>query len=284
MKLTKITTAIAALAAAAVLATSAHAAGTQVTYTSGDLFLGFEVDGGANDYVVNLGLANQFSGATTPLTFQLSTADLSSVFGSTWATNSGTSADVQWGVIGNDQNNGLGVGTQTGNTDGKSVWYTLGETVSGTPNTAPSALSASSLNLISNKIKNLDSATSGGFNGKTSTANTTNAIIESATASNSWTLFDPGTYSGGNAFGSGNDIEQPGSGSNTGPTDSVLDLFQANSGQTGDLLGEFSLSSSGLLTFDPAASLAVPEPSAYALGITALVLFGVLKRRKSIQA
>ena len=284
MKLTKITTAVAVLAAAAVLATSAQAAGTQVSYTSGDLFLGFEVSGGSSDYVVNLGLANQFSGATTPLTFQLSTADLSSVFGTSWATNSGTSADVQWGVIGNDQNNGAGVGTQTGNTDGKSVWYTLGETVSGTPNTAPSALGASSLNVISNKIKNLDSATSGGFNGKTSTSDTTNAIEESATAANSWTSFSPGTYSGGTAFGIGTEIEQASSGNNTGPTDSVLDLFQANSGQTANLLGEFSLSSSGVLTFDPAQSLAVPEPSAYALGITALVLFGVLKRRKSIQS
>jgi hypothetical protein len=284
MKLPKLTTAVVALAAAAaVLATSAQAAATQVSYTSGDLFLGFEVDGGSTDYVVNLGLANQFSGATSPLTFQLSTADLSSVFGTSWATNSGTSADVQWGVIGNDQNNGATVGTQTGNTDAKSIWYTLGEQVSGTPNTAQSAQSAAALNAISNQIKQLDTG-SGGFNGKTSTSDTTNAIEESATATHSWTSFAPGTYSGGTAFGIGTEIEQAGSGNNTGPTDSVLDLFQANSGQTADLLGEFSLSSSGLLTFDPAATLAVPEPSAYALGITALVLFGVLKRRKSIQS
>ena len=67
----------------------------------------------------------------------------------------------------------------------------------------------------------------------------------------------------------------------------MLDLYEVDtktaSNQPAAFLGTFDLSSTGLLTFDPATA-AVPEPSAYALGITALVLFGVLKRRKSIQA
>jgi hypothetical protein len=46
-------------------------------------------------------------------------------------------------------------------------------------------------------------------------------------------------------------------------------------------LGTFSLSSAGVLTFTGSAA-AVPEPSAYALGICAALLFLVLRRRSTV--
>jgi hypothetical protein len=279
MKLTKLTTALAALAAAAVLGTSAQAQ-VFTAYSSGDALLGFEQAGNASDYVVDLGSVSQFITATTPLTFQLSTTDLSSVFGSTWSSNSQTNL-VQWGLVANDQGQ-----TISSDTDGNSIWYTKGETTSGTRTTAPIRGSASALANVSNAIQNLDTG-NGGYDSELSTANANNAIIQAASAGNSWSSFKPGVADGQVAFGIGTDIEQASTGA-TGPTDSVLDFYEVDtktgSNQPATFLGTFDLSNTGLLTFDPADTLAVPEPSAYALGITALVLFGVLKRRKAIQA
>ena len=139
---------------------------------------------------------------------------------------------------------------------------------------------------MSNAIQNLDTG-NGGYDSELSTANANNAIVTAASAGNSWSSFKPGVADGQVAFGIGTDIEQAATGA-TGPTNSVLDLYEVDtktgSNQPATFLGAFDLSSTGLLTFDPASAEAVPEPSAYALGITALVLFGVLKRRKSIQA
>ncbi len=271
MKLTKLTTAVVALAAAAVLGSSAQA---QVTtnYTSGDLLIGFEQQGAASDYVVDLGSATQFLNASTPLNFQLSTTDLAADFTSNWAVNTNGATDVQWGVIGNDEG-------KVAQSNANTIWYTQGEVVAGTTNAALTGKSASALHQVSSTIQNLETG-SGGFSGGTSTSDTTNGINQSATAANSWSSFAPGGYSGGTAFGLGFEIEQPGSGNNVGPTDSVLDLFEYVPGaSSASLLGTFSLAGNGDLTFDPQA---VPEPSAYALGITALVLFGVLKRRRSM--
>jgi len=279
MKRIKLTTALAALAAAAVLGTSARAQ-VYTAYSSGDALLGFEQAGNASDYVVDLGSVSQFITATTPLTFQLSTTDLTAVFGSTWSSNSQTNL-VQWGLVANDQSS-----TISSNTDGNSIWYTKGESTSGVQTSAPIRGSAAALANVSNAIQNLDQG-SGGYDSELSTANANNAIIQSASAGNSWSSFKPGVADGQVAFGIGTDIEQASTGA-TGPTNSDLDFYEVNtktgSNQPATDLGYFTLSSSGLLTFDPADTLAVPEPSAYALGITALVLFGVLKRRKSIEA
>jgi hypothetical protein len=279
MKRYKLTTALAGIAAAAILSTSAHAQ-VYTTYTSGDLFLGFEQSGNASDYLVDLGQATQFIDATHPLTFQLSagtSGDLPTIFGTNWASNSQTNL-VQWGVIGNDQSQNI-----ASDPDGNTIWYTKGETVAGTQTTPPTRGTGSALTNLSNTIQNLETASTGGYANTLSTANGNNAIVESSSAANSWTSFHPGTYSGGTAFGIGTEIEQPGSGSDTGPTDSVLDLYQVNTrtgtNQPADFLGTLSLSSAGVLTFDPES---VPEPSAYALGITAVVLLVVLNRRKSM--
>jgi hypothetical protein len=96
-----------AVAAVALLAPSAKA---QTVYTAGDLLLGFELPGNANDVVVDLGPATYYTGlAATPGVTNITTSQnlgnlaglLSSTFGASWATNNATQGtNVQWGVIG----------------------------------------------------------------------------------------------------------------------------------------------------------------------------------------
>lgn len=286
MKLNKLTTVATAMATAAVLATSGRAqVYTPDPVPSGDVLIGFEQQGNASDYVVDLGQVTQFKPTTSDYQIQLSTADLGGidgVFGTNWASNSNGSTDVQWGVVANDQSD-----TIASDPDGNSIWYTKGETTVGTHTTAPIRGSSSALGAISQNIENFETL---GYAGQAATAGTENSsdlgVILTASAADSWTSFKPGSYSGNTAFGIGSEIEQPSSGSYTGPTDSVLDFYEVDtktaSNQSATLLGTFSLSSGGVLTFEGADAAVVPEPSTYALVLAGgSMLLLVLKRRKS---
>ena len=277
MKPTKTTSALVALAIAAVLGTSAHA---QVAgYSEGDLLIGFEQQNGsggvtANDYVVDLGSASNFITATGNLTFNLSTTNLVSAFGSSWATNTGTSL-VQWGVVGgSDLNSSLTLGSVT--LQKNTLFYTQGELTAGTHSTAPATASNSTQKNVNGNIQEFGQDYQGTSPG------VTGSIIASNDA-NGWSALGAPSLTG---FGSGKDLEQPSSGSFAGPTDSVLDLYQFNNttstpGAKAILLGDFNLSSGGVLTFSPVAT---PEPSSYALAALAAVTFAVLRRRKAISA
>lgn len=271
----KLTTTALALAFAGALAASAQAQ-VFTSYTSGDLLLGFEQSGNAQNYLVDIGSAANFS-KTATLSLSLSTTDLTAIFGASWASNSAANL-VQWGVVGNDQGQ-----TIPANQDGVSIFYTKGEAVLGTPSEAPIRGSSSALNVLSNKIQALDSG-SGGYDGTLSTANSAKGIIQSSSAANSWSSFNPSTT----AFGIGTGIEQPATGSATGPTNSKLDLWEVDTktgaNQPATLLGYLSLGTGGVLNFTGVNAAAVPEPASYALGGIALLLFIVLKRRKSISS
>jgi hypothetical protein len=276
MKRTKITSALVALAIAAVLSTSAQAVST--TYNEGDLLIGFEQQNGsggvtANNYVVDLGAVSSFIGATSNLTFNLNTTDLVSAFGSAWASNTGN--QVQWGVIGgSDLSTSITVGSYT--LKKNTLFLTQGEITPGTQSPKPATGSNSTQGNINGNIQQfaLD------FAGVSESS--ANAAIVPSNDAIGWSASSPGN---GAAFGSSFAIEQPASGSNTGPTNSVLDLYQLNnttntSGSTAIYLGDFTLSSGGVLTF--VGAQAVPEPSAYAMGVIAAALFFVLRRRKAI--
>jgi hypothetical protein len=275
MKPNKITSAAMALALAIVLGTSAHAQ----TYNTGDVLLGFEQSGSANDYEVDLGAFTQFADATSPVTLQLSVTDLNTAFGSTWSSNSTSVSDpdlVQWGAIGSGALHGV---TTVGSTSlaADTLFYTVGEVTPGTQSTPPTEHSSTSQGTTVTQLVNATTG-SGGFTSGTLTGNgTLQAIIQSATATNSYAY----EINSKSDFEIGSDIQQPTSGSFTGPTDSVLDLYQLNpvNGGTASYLGDFSLSSGGTLTFDPAA---VPEPSTYALmGVGAMFLIWNLRRKKA---
>src|SRR5262245_27321115 len=89
--------ALAALAAVTV-APSAQA----LTYTDGDLILGFRATGGQGAtkcYEVNIGQASTYAAAANPINVDLSgeiSSDLTEIFGSDWSTRS----DVYWSVAG----------------------------------------------------------------------------------------------------------------------------------------------------------------------------------------
>src|ERR1700730_5022180 len=90
------------LACMALAASQAIAA--TVSYSDGDLFLGFRSTDGTQDYLVDIGQAAQFVNAAPGATITISLAssiDLSNVFGASWFTrvdpNTGRGA-VLWAV------------------------------------------------------------------------------------------------------------------------------------------------------------------------------------------
>jgi hypothetical protein len=96
MKKILLTTAIALVGVAAF--TTAKA--TPISYTDGDIFLAFESTSLNLDYLVDLGSGSTFASALSGGSFSSInlSADLVSVFGTGWSTNS--AANVQWGLFG----------------------------------------------------------------------------------------------------------------------------------------------------------------------------------------
>jgi PEP-CTERM motif len=276
MKLTKMTSAALALAFAAAISTSAHA--QLATYNEGDLLIGFE-NGGANNYIVDLGAASKFIDATAPLSFSLSTSDLTSAFTVNWATTAG----VQWGVVGgSDATSPLTLGSDT--LAKNTLFFTKGESTVGTQSAVPHVFNNATSNALNGAVQTF---AVNGFGAQSTSAGSTTAlqaVIDPSTDSAGYSANNPHS----NAFGSGFNIEQPATGSAIGATDSALDLYEFTPNSTtttpAAYLGDFTLNSSGVLTFDSAAppTEAVPEPSSYALAGLAAATFLVLRRRKAI--
>jgi len=281
-----------AAAALAFLAPSGHA-GT-VAYSTGDLVLGFEDPGNANDYVVDLGSASYFiSLASSPGTTNITAndpaygvslgniaADLSATYGSTWYANNATQGtNVQWGVFGETAN----LGTSISGVPIDTAFLTVGENTPGSGSIAPTEFSSTTQNGWNTKF-GIFSNPGAGFNNGTATSNSAYATVESdSTYGGAWSNNSPST----NAFTIGFGIEQPTEGTYTGPTNSELDLYElipTNKGGTGTgvLLGDFTLNSSGALSF---TSAAVPEPSTYAaIGLGAAFLLFFRRSRKTLHA
>ncbi len=175
---------------------------------------------------------------------------------------------MQWGVIGSNSVTNV-------------LDLTAGQTTTGTRAIAPYEFTSSG---TSNNIDNVGSFAADYDSSETAVSGATgplgqalSATIELSNGGESWTSNDPST----GAFGTGYNIEQPTTGL-TGPTNSVLDLYQLNPATQafhtrGSYLGDFTLNASGDLIFSPAA---VPEPST--LGLTALggAMLLILARRR----
>lgn len=265
----KITSAVLALAGAVLLTQQAQA---QNTYTTGDLLLGFSEAGATNDYLVDIGAASTYIDAAPGSSFVVSDGNIAldlssnSLFGSGWATNS----NVLWGIAGGTDNISGTFGLLA-----KTVFLSKAEGTPGVPNASPLIEKSSG---TEGPWDNVVNGTLGvGFNGSTQTANSTVATIQLASNGNSWAT------TSANAFGSGYNID-----SNLTPTGSVLDLYelQPHSGTTtpGTFLGDFSLSSGGVLTFQAAGTAAIPEPSSWALGVVGFMVMLTLLRRKKVSS
>jgi len=249
---------VAALTFAAIASASTFASAQTVSAGSEDLILGFEVTDGAGqgattDLEIDLGSASLFTASYSQTFSQVLAADLTATYGSNWATR----GDISWGVAGvlsdGSTSNAFDLTSQT------------------VPKTSNNNGLASGFSAIS--------ALAGGLNNQTALTSSSAADV-STTQASSWK--GERTVSASSDF---NALSGAGVSETTSTTGSI-DLYQfepstARPAPNATDLGTFSLTSGGVFTFTGEAA-AVPEPSAYALGICALVLFVVLRRRSTI--
>ncbi len=259
----KLTVAALALAAIGFASSSASA---QVVTNPYDLVLGFQLSSSPTDLEVDLGSISNLNlnlGQVTNLSSDFSSTDLSNTFGTTWnSTTNGTG--VNWSVAGINSVN-----------DGASFYLTSTKTSNVKTN------SAGSLSNPNGLIVQLTTGASGqgSLNSAAVAGTSTSALIGDGSnpasgLSQSYTSLEQGN---GYTFLSSAEA--------TGATTLTLYSFVPGTSTTpAQKLGTFSLTdTAGVegLTFTGAVA-SVPEPSAYALGICAVVLFLVLKRRRSV--
>jgi hypothetical protein len=276
MKPNKITSAVVALAIAAALGTSARA---QAIYNPGDLIIGFQQSGAGNSYEVDLGSVTQFINPTQPTeTFDLSVSDLSAAF-TNWNSDSQGATSVQWGVIGGSNKNLNGDLSLSGGVTlpADTLFYTIPGA------TAPTEKSHSTQETYLTNIAVLD----GQFNGAATTAGSTSGLnaVDIASSTQGSFAYENGTKDN---FGLGGAVNTAVlTSTSTGPIGPVLDLYEltptnADVTKATALLGDFTLSSGGVLTFAANVPATVPEPSSYALmGLGAAFLLWRLRRKAS---
>lgn len=264
-----LSTSLLVLAGSALIAPSARA--VSVSYSADDLFIGFRSTSASvtNDYVLDIGQASQFKNAAAGFTLSLGNvgADLTSIFGAGWATD----PNIFWGVVGTSGN------AASGGDVSNVLYASQPENPLGTRATPYTQKSAS---LQGTPRANISTFGINDYNGKTSTANSSVGISESATGANSWASYNPGgtsfSYFQGMEGNSANGISQ-----------TALDLSRmapSTTGTPGTDLGTFTINSSnGNISFQTAA--AVPEPSTYAsLAIGTAVALLTVRRRKNLKA
>ena len=262
---------MAALLALAVLVLGHTSARAALTYSDGDLLLGFRLSTGNHDaFLINLGSASQFTGLApgATLTFgSISTygADLTAQFGAGWNTRS----DLYWGVFGADS-----AGLVT-------IYASKARTVVGTQATAWPTASQSVRNLtqagivtVENAFINASTTLGTTTTGSSTTVSTADAGFQTGAAGGRYysAVATNPDFSTSSVLG-GAGIEGSFSGTK------VLDLFAINStsGTSTPALGRFTINGSGVVSF-------VPEPSTYMLfGIAGVILIAYARRRKAAQ-
>jgi hypothetical protein len=268
MKMNKL--AFAALAALAVSLTSTGAS-AQVAASQTDMIFGVQDENGNNggsnfgaNLEVDLGAESAFTTSAVLSFPQVTLNDLKNIFSSNW---SSTTSGASWSVFGStatipsfyDTNNQGNPGDNTSAT--LNGVYSLVNAVYGGLNTTTNA-SATYLSDTNGKGAQIGS-----------NSNPANVLT------NSYGYNETGKNgANGPGFGYAGGDETVGAG-----TDELYFISTAGgSKQDAVDLGTFSLSSAGVLTFNGINAAAVPEPSAYALGVCAVLLFLVLRRRQSV--
>lgn len=274
MKLTKLVKAgLIALICGAFSASSVQAA---MTYTQGDLLLAFRQTGSNQTYVVDLGSAMSFRDATAASALSISgiAADMSATFGSGWYTDNTIFASI---VGGNNQTTPL-AGDGTGGSlpyFNKSIYVSK----SGTGSASDTPFNTITQSSVAANATTIGATFGGVFAAGTATANNTVGTIIPTSTTNDYTDLVP---AGGaaNWFGMSASTEVNPNG--------TFDLYRilANTSNATDApsgngvaqyQGAFTLSSSGVVSFNPEVT-AAPEPSRVIL--LGLGLSGLLMRRR----
>ncbi len=227
-----------------------------LSYTAGDLFLGFRASGGTGatqDYLVNIGQLSQFSlqnGASFSLSLGNIGADLTSLYGADWNTRS----DVFWSVSGTDYDGGAVIVPTLYATKPRNFADL------GTPSTPWKGRSTSLQTSTASQFQALHIYYT--QNG-TATVNSAAATFQDASADNSYAFFT--------AQALDFDVWQTIEGSFlNGASGTVLDYYKIDPvfNQNAARLGIFTINNAGTVTFT-----AVPEPATLALLAMALVIF-----------
>lgn len=259
---------VAALALAAVSFASTSASAGVVSVGGQDMILGFEINdqsgqGATTDLEIDLGAASNFISSYSVNSFsQVLGADLVATYGSNWATRS----DLVWGVGG-------------ALSDGTTNTFAL---------TSQVLLKTGSPGQLSTPFGQVASL-QGGLNNQVALTSPAAAAVPTS-LSNSW--YGERTASGTVTT---DDFNLPGfsaggqSETASGPIGSLnLYTFTPNTPARGQqqinstLDGTFALAGSGASATFSFNAQSAPEPSAYALGICAVLLFVVLRRRSLI--
>lgn len=257
------------LAASIALLLSSTSAKAALSYTDGDIFIGFRVAGAAQDsLLVDLGSYTQFlNPASSTLTFGTGTLgqDLTTLYGANWADRT----DLSWSIFG------------TYSSDGTSLLASRSRSNLDVQSTPWPSISLANRNLTGTAIVTVENGFAGtGFSGTSTTDITTaNAGRQVGTGVNSYYA----AVNPANDFGRWNSIE----GSNASGIDNTrLDLFIVSDAGNTELLpgtspGSFTIGSSGTVTFEAFAP--VPEPGT--AGFAGACLLGLMAvRRRHAQA
>ena len=247
MKLKKLFTAI-ATAAVVFIASSAQAQ----TYTGNDLFLGFRSTSGSQCYVVNIGQASQFTGASGPVTVSglgNIAADLAAVFGNDW---NGNRSDMLWSVSG-----ATGSFAAVGSDPLKTLYATRERTSPGTQSTPWIRASDTAQGTTTNLMIGLGNT----YITYSATSNSPGkGVIQTNTDINSYASYQPGGDNSGPSPGTSFKAFNPTIEGTftTGVAGSVLDLYRSvvktANNQPAEIVGTFTIATDGTLTFTPAVS------------------------------
>lgn len=250
--------ALCAVAIAAMAGSSAHAV---VTYTAGDLLMGFRATGGqgsGTSYVVNIGAASGYrDGTAGSIALGNIGQDLETLYGANWSTRT----DLQWGIAGTPSSSAT-----VGGDPADTLYVSKGQSVAGTPGSSFTIASEPTRGLTANFMNTLQTT----FATYAETANSTAAALQ-PDAANTWRNFMNGgtSSSASQDFSAFSNIE-------TTP-DKTLSLFRIDSSSPGSYEGYFRITQNGTtatLTFSP-----VPEPASLVLGGMGGLLLAFRRRR-----
>jgi len=233
---------------------------------NGDIFLGIRATSGQgadSSILIDLGQDSIYrnllgSGASISISIGDIGSDLTALYGSGWSSRT----DLSWSIFG------------VRSSASSSVYASEERLQPALATTAWAALDLNGRNSTGSQISSVIDGTNG-YRGRDATANSAVAVIQPNAATASSYAYQVGS-SGTTDFGS---LSQWGSieGTVGNPSGSVLDFYRLSGSATEpvQLLGSFSLSPSGALTFT-----AVPEPSGLALSLASAGL--LLRRRRSV--